>query len=705
MSPFSRTYETIYDNDRINWMMNHETAHVVNMDQAAGRDKFFRSIFLGKVFPDPEQPLSAIYAYLTTPRRYAPRSYHEGSAVFMETWMSGGLGRTFSAYYEMVFRTMVRDKDQFFDVVGLESEGTTIDFQVGANSYLYGTRFMSYLGNRYGPDNLIQWLARTEDSVPSFSRQFKKVYGLTLDDAWLQWIQWEHQFQQANLERLRAYPTSAYRKITQQPLGSVSRSYYDAKQRRLYVAVSTIGEIPHIAAIDIDTGARRKLAEVHGAGLYYVTSLAYDPATGTLFYTTNNTGWRHLMAVDIQSGKTKRLMKNARVGDLVFNRQDRSLWGTRHDLGLITLVRIPFPYQEWVQILTYDYRYDLYDIDISPDGKWLILIKMSIEHLRQGNRGHTVIFDFENSSPANFKFSPDGHFIFGSSYYSGVSNIYRYDIERDDMSIISNCETGCFRPTPISEDTVAVMRYTNQGFVPVMMANQALENVNAIKFLGNDIIANHPILKTWKAPPPSAVDLDSRITHTGTYDVIKHLRLTSAYPILESYKDTASVGLRLNFADPSLFSALKLSGSYSPDDNLPLDERFHLRVGFRYRSWQIQGWYNRADFYDFFGPIQISRKGYGLAVAYEKALKFEKTGTHIQALTYSIEIAGYAGLETSPIFQDIASTFSEALSLTGTLISHNLVTPLGALEPMQGVTWELIAIDFQEMFRETFMPL
>ena len=337
-------------------------------------------------------------------------------------------------------------------------------------------------------------------------------------------------------------------------------------------------------------------------------------------------------------------------------------------------------------------------------GKWLIgaysdpsgrekLIQMSIENLRQGRRDYTVIFDFENSSPANFIFSPDGRFIFGSSYYSGVSNIYRYDVEREDMSIISNCETGCFRPMPISEDMVLVMRYTNQGFAPVIIDNQALENVNAIKFLGNELIANHPVLKTWKAPPPSAVDLDAQITHTGAYNVLKHLSLASAYPILERYKDSASVGLRLNFADPSLFSQLKLSGSYSLDDNLPLDERFHLRIGFRYWSWRVNGWWNRADFYDFFGPIQMNRKGYGLAVAYEKALQFEKTGSYIKALTYSIEVAGYAGLDTSPTFQEIASTFSEALSLTGTLISHHLITPLGALQPMQGVTWELISIN------------
>jgi hypothetical protein len=69
----------------------------------------------------------------------------------METWMAGGLGRAMGGWDEMVFRTMVRDDAYIYDVVGLESEGTSADFQTGANSYLYGTRFMTWLCYTYGP--------------------------------------------------------------------------------------------------------------------------------------------------------------------------------------------------------------------------------------------------------------------------------------------------------------------------------------------------------------------------------------------------------------------------------------------------------------------------------------------------------------------------------------------------------------------------
>ena len=78
-------------------------------------------------------------------------------------------------YDEMVFRTKVRDGSHIYDMVGLESEGKAIDFQVGVNSYLYGTRFMSYMANSHGPEKLIEWVTRKPGSEPHFISQFKLV--------------------------------------------------------------------------------------------------------------------------------------------------------------------------------------------------------------------------------------------------------------------------------------------------------------------------------------------------------------------------------------------------------------------------------------------------------------------------------------------------------------------------------------------------
>ena len=129
------------------------------MDVWNERDACWRRFFGGKPMPVQEHPESILYNYLATPRVNVPRWYLEGSAVFMETWMAGGFGRAQGAYDEMVFRAMVRDDAHFYSPVGLESEGISVDFQVGVNDYLYGTRFFSYLALTYSPEQVVAMAA------------------------------------------------------------------------------------------------------------------------------------------------------------------------------------------------------------------------------------------------------------------------------------------------------------------------------------------------------------------------------------------------------------------------------------------------------------------------------------------------------------------------------------------------------------------
>ena len=177
VAPLSLSMETFSPGERFFTLTNHELAHVAAIDVWNSADAFWRHFLGGKPAPLQKHPESILYNFLTSPRNLTPRWYMEGSAVFFETWMAGGLGRAQGGYDEMVFRAKVRDHKRFFSPLGLESEGTQIDFQVGANSYLYGTRFFSYLALTYGPERTVEWLRRSEDSKAFYSAQFKHVFG------------------------------------------------------------------------------------------------------------------------------------------------------------------------------------------------------------------------------------------------------------------------------------------------------------------------------------------------------------------------------------------------------------------------------------------------------------------------------------------------------------------------------------------------
>jgi len=701
IAPNSYTYETLPANERINWVMNHEMVHVVALDKPSRRDRFFRSIFFGKVSVTADHPVTMLYGYFTSPRRSAPIWFHEGIAVFHETWMAGGLGRALGSYDEMVFRTKVRDGNRFYYPVGLEAEGTKIDFQIGVNSYLYGTRFLSYLAYRHGPESLVNWVNRVEGSKAYFLSQFKKVYGVSLHRMWSEWIDWERRFQKENLELIRKYPITSYINISSGALGSISRAYYDKSDEKLYAAINFPGQIAHISEIDIKSGDIKKICYIKSAALYFVTSLAYDPDSKTLFYTEDHHSWRDIKSINLNTGRSKMLLKDARIGDLVFNATDQSLWGIRHFNGISTLVRIPYPYEEWNQIYSWPYGKDIYDLDISPDGKSIScalaeisgrqsLIMMKTEKLTAGDSTYNVLFDFGNSNPSNFIFSDDGRYLFGSSYYSGVSNIYRFNIEADTMEAVTNSETGFFRPLPVSDDSLIDMNYTGKGFMPVKIANNTIEDINAIKFLGQKIVKKYPLLKDWVIKSPVSINLDTLNSDSGKYYDFSYMKLSSLYPIVEGYKHYTSVGMRVNFTTPIGFHDASMTASYSPSRGLPSDERWHARFDYSYLGWDLSLKYNSADFYDLFGPTKTSRKGYSFGANYKKTLIYDDP----RNLGYTIHATGYGGLKRLPDYQNVSASYDRFAAFGGQMNYQYLRASLGAVDYEKGFKSQLISNNY-----------
>ena len=705
IAPYGHDYESAPAPERMASSMNHELAHIVTTDKAAASDRLYRSMFFGKVTPNTEAPLSMVYSYLTTPRWYAPRWYLEGIATFLETWMAGGLGRAIGPYDEMVFRTLVRDSLRIYDVTGLESEGTTIDFQVGTNSYLYGTRFISYLALRYGTDSLLQWVDRREGSRGYFASQFRKVYGRSLEEEWSRWIEWEREWQRGNLAAIRRHPTTVARPRTDRVLGSVSRAYLDTATGSVIVAVRYPGQEAHIAAIGVSGGKYSRVADIVAASGLSVTSLVFDPDSRTLFYTTNNSDWRDLVTLDLATGHARTLIKNARIGDLAFNRADRSLWGVRHDDGFSTLVRVPYPYQEWNQVFTLPYGRDLFDLDVSPDGSTLVasmsdlngdqrLVRYPIpsdpkDLHPSGPWTPEVLFEFGEWSPSNFVFSRDGQFLFGTSYYSGVSNVFRYDIARKRMQPLSNAETGFFKPLPVSADSLVVFAYSGRGFVPSLIANVPPDSISAIRFLGNEIAERRTAVQSWVPKAVPAISVDSIAHITGTYSTLRNFRLDNAYPVVEGYEDAAghyavAGGVRFNFSDRLGATGLDVTTSWSPGQQLDPFEQVHARAVFRHWNWKLTGAVNPADFYDLVGPTKTSRRGYSLAAQYKHDLFVDGPTT----FDYTLQAAGYANLATVPEFQNVAASFDKLASVSGDLSWRSLRKSLGAIDDELGKTWD-----------------
>jgi hypothetical protein len=697
IAPMSFAFETFTASERMSYLMNHELVHVMTSDRPAPRDQFFRQLFRGKVTPVAEHPESVPYLFLTAPRRAAPRWYMEGIAVFLDTWMAGGLGRAQGPFDEMVFRSMVLDGSRFYDPLGLAAELTKTDFQVEANSYLYGARFMNYLAYTHGPESLIRWTSRTTGSKAYYASAFQQVYGMPIEQSWQDWIAFERTFQRRNITAIREHPTTPYRDVSREALGSLSRAYVDPERRRIYAGLNYPGTVGYLAAIGLDDGRVEHLQDIKQPRIYTVTSLAYDPAAHTLFYTADNASYRDLIAVDTTTRRQRTLIKDARIGDLSFNRADRSLWGIRTFNGICTLVRIPAPYTNWNAIYSWPYGETVYDLDVSTDGE-LVSVSvgeidgkqgvrvMKIASLMNGDTTPVKQFDFGTAIPSNFVFSPDGKYLFGSSYYTGVSNIFRYELATGEVEALTNAETGFFRPVPLDNGSLLVFRYTGEGFVPSIIDGKPVKDVNPITFLGQQVVEKHPILKQWAAGSPGSVPIESMITRTQKYSPLKQLGLESVYPVVQGYKDVVAYGVHARFSDPVLLNGIGVTAAFSPASSLPLSERGHVRVDYRRFDWNAHAAWNGADFYDLFGPTRTSRRGYDLGVGHTKFLLFDEP----RRLTLNVDGSVAGHLDQLPEYQNVAVLVERLYSLVSDLSYTNVRSSLGNVDDEKGHRWSLV---------------
>ena len=310
-------------------------------------------------------------------------------------------------------------------------------------------------------------------------------------------------------------------------------------------------------------------------------------------------------------------------------------------------------------------------------------MRFRVDQLRNKDAAFEVLYDFEYNSPGNFVHSPDGRYLYGSSYTTGVSNLFRYDLQTKKLEALSNAESGLFRPVPLADGSLIAFEYTSKGFIPSRVPVKPLEDVSAVQYFGQATLTKYPSLRSWKLPPPESVRSENLVTRAGGYDPIQNVQLISAYPIAQGYKNTGAVGMRAEFADRLRLAGVNVDVSVSPYTNLPASERTHASFDAHLWDWKLSGYYNYADFYDLFGPTKSSRKGESLKVGHSQFLIYDTPRT----LSLEWNLAGYAGLDRLPEYQNVSTVARNLLEGNLFLKYANLNKAQGAVDDEKGASW------------------
>ncbi len=653
IEPLEPGYEIVTYNERLQWLLSHELVHIVVNDMETKFESALRSI-TGKVTPDKNQPVTVPFSLLTNNNRYTPRWYQEALAVFVETWLSGGYGRTLGSFDEMYFRTMVFTNQKFPTELELEQITSHTSIFLENLFYLYGTRFFTFIVDKYGTDKLFQWINLNATEVLSgYDNKFEKIYGLSLDKAWDDFIQNEKEFQKKNIEIIEKFPLTKLRYVTKESFGWVTQPYYDKQSNSLFFGYHRSGKLAEIHNLNLSTLKSTFVTTLKSPSMVQVASLAYDEEYKLIFYTTNNNLlYRDVWLYDLKNDRNDCIFRDSRVGQLTISPVKHELWGIQHLSGKSILVKSKYPYTELKSLAVFDVGDEFFQLSINKAGDLLAatlhrsdgsqsIILSDVTQLENGKPFYYKVIS-SSGSPENPSWSSDGKFIYWNAYINGVSNIYKYNLETEEITALTNTVVGLFRPVEISSDSILAMEFSVEGFSPVVFYNQKAERLPAINYYGQKIIDKYPEVLNWNLKPANEVIDKKSFGPEENYSSFKNLTVKTFIPVVSGFQKRIVLGFYTQINDPLLFHDFVMEAGISPFKETTHDIKFHLRARYSFKQKFIASVeYNAPDFYDLFNKRKRGMLGSKCTIGYSDYFIYDNP----VKVKHNTELAVYNGVK------------------------------------------------------------
>jgi hypothetical protein len=653
IEPLEPGYEVVPYSERFQWLLSHELVHIVVNDMATNFEASLRSVF-GKVTPDKNQPLTVFYSLLTNHNRYTPRWYQEAIAVFIETWFSGGYGRILGNFDEMYFRSLVNDQSNFPGDSEIENVTSHKSIFLENILYLYGTRFIAHLSEKYGSKKVFDWFSiQPDEFYPGLESKFEEIFGLDFSDAWDEFVSDEILFQTSNLSLLEKNSLTETKALTKEPFGWVTQVTFDKKNNSLIFGHHKAGELAEIQRFDLNNNVSTNITTLHSPSLIQVASVAYDESYKQIFFTTNNNQlYRDVWMYDLNTNKEKLLFRDMRVGTLTISQTTHELWGIQHLSGKAIIVRSKYPYTELQSLSVFNVGDEFQNLSINPngnllagtvhrsDGKQSIFIS-DVTGLESGKQ---FIFKTITSvgSPENPSWSFDGNYLHWNAYTNGVSNIYRYDLQSEEIIPISNTIIGLFKPVQVSEDSIVAMEFSHDGFTPVKFEIKKSEKLPAINYFGQKILDKAPDLYNLNLKPASEVIDKNTFSDEESYSSLSNVSVKTFIPIISGFQSRIVLGLFSQVNDALLTHDLIVEAGVSPFKETTNDLKFHLRLKYSYQQKIILGIeHNSPDFYDLFNKRKRGMLGSRFALGYNQYWVFDNP----MKIRQNTELSIYSGVK------------------------------------------------------------
>jgi hypothetical protein len=708
IEPFEPGYEAVPYNERIQWLLSHELVHIAVNDKKSSLGSVIRGLF-GKVQPEKTQPFTTIYSVTGNFKRYTPRWYHEGIAVFLETWLSGGYGRTLGNFDEMYFRTSVLEGRKFPSQWEIETILSQNSIFLENEYYFYGARFVSYLAIHYSVNQVIEWFKTfSNDGLTGFIGKFQEVFGKDFYTAWDDFISAEKAFQNENLNILESTKLTEVDKLSRKNYGWVTQPYFDAKTLSVIYGYHQTATLATLQKFHLLTKKSEDLTTLLTPSMYQVASTAFDESNNLFFYTTNNNKlFRDVWVVDLLTKEKKLLFPDSRIGNITISAGTNDLWGVQQQGGLSTLVFTEYPYKYVKPVFTFDYSEELSHLSVTKSGEKLAAVvhqasgQQSIVLFEKNNllSGEPVNYQIITSegSPENPSWSDDELKLYWNAYTNGVSNIYRHDFQDSKTVALTNCITGLFKPVEVETDSLFAFEFSTDGFNPVMIANKPAHYLPAIQYYGQKIINKDPRVYDWLLPAALKVVDQTEFSNEESYSGLSNLHLHSFVPVVSGFQNQVVLGFFTRVSDPLLLHDFTMEMGVSPFNETPGDPFFHFRFKYDFKQrFYFEYKFNGPDFFDLFNNRKRGFLGSLFKLGYTHYWLYDKPHT----LKQEISLTFYKDVEfINDNLVKVSQPYFGVLSFN--ITSKNLRRTIGSSDFENGdqfsVTLNLFATQFDSL--------
>ena len=432
-----------YYDDWLNLVITHEYAHVLHLDQARAFPAGLRKVF-GR------NPLSF-------PNELSPLWMIEGIATLAESDATDA-GRLKGTFVDMVLRTAAVENRWPTEA---QASGLEPFWPGGSSRYFFGSKFLSWIEQRYGMAKLAEYFHDYSGNFIPFrvNASAEAVFGKDMRALWREWSDEQQRAYRAECDRITSIGPSPGQQLTH--LGYETK--YPAVSpdgRRIAYAHDGPFERPTIRIYDVREGRDVAVHRVNSIAPMSWSADGKSIAYADLEYVGSFSVLSDLYIWPI-GHRARRITHGARLKDPAFT--NGKLIAIENRAGRNRIVEIDPMTRAMQTIVAPEDSTQFSEPAVNGDriavAEWHAGRIDIVLYDRHGMRIQNITASFPRSTNASPRFS--GSTILFSSDVTGVPNIYRWN--GDSISRRTNLCTGAFFPSSDGQ-FVYYAQYSSRGF-------------------------------------------------------------------------------------------------------------------------------------------------------------------------------------------------------------------------------------------------